>query len=108
MFFFFKDTATTEVYPLSLHDALPISDGSRLCAFNLANACASGRIRGLANVPVAIKGITSSALFVEHTSELQPPFNLVPRLLPENKKKPLASGRLRLWYLRPFALPLYP
>src|SRR3990172_8410128 len=28
-FFFFKDTATTELYPLSLHDALPIWNGAR-------------------------------------------------------------------------------
>src|SRR3712207_8923292 len=27
--FFFNDTATTEIYTLSLHDALPISDGPR-------------------------------------------------------------------------------
>src|SRR5258708_18655499 len=30
-FFFFNDTATTEIYTLSLHDALPISGGSRWC-----------------------------------------------------------------------------
>src|SRR5258707_3705029 len=30
-FFFFNDTATTEIYTLSLHDALPISRASRLC-----------------------------------------------------------------------------
>src|SRR3712207_7020064 len=29
LFFFFNDTATTEIYTLSLHDALPISDGRR-------------------------------------------------------------------------------
>src|SRR2546429_4550688 len=29
-FFFFNDTATTEIYTLSLHDALPISDGARI------------------------------------------------------------------------------
>src|SRR5690348_18238284 len=30
LFFFFTDTATTEIYTLSLHDALPISDGARV------------------------------------------------------------------------------
>src|SRR3989337_2153526 len=30
-FFFFNDTATTEIYTLSLHDALPISSGRRIC-----------------------------------------------------------------------------
>src|SRR2546426_4465123 len=34
-FFFFNDTATTEIYTLSLHDALPISRGSRWCAGNV-------------------------------------------------------------------------
>src|SRR6476620_12245646 len=32
-FFFFNDTATTEIYTLSLHDALPISDNGRWVAF---------------------------------------------------------------------------
>src|SRR5256885_17102145 len=36
-FFFFNDTATTEIYTLSLHDALPISDG--LCCGNDATSC---------------------------------------------------------------------
>src|SRR2546430_4996925 len=34
-FFFFNDTATTEIYTLSLHDALPISNGSRLSTKSL-------------------------------------------------------------------------
>src|SRR2546430_9251020 len=41
-FFFFNDTATTEIYTLSLHDALPISS---------INPCAPGRFRKLAGRP---------------------------------------------------------
>src|SRR5438552_18772257 len=74
-FFFFNDTATTEIYTLSLHDALPIS---RRCsrwppmARPTAREC---RIR------------SGSPRSEEHTSELQSPDHLVCRLLLEKKKK---------------------
>src|SRR5256885_16900329 len=75
-FFFFNDTATTEIYTLSLHDALPIS--------------ADGHARGAIIFP---KDKASNHYFVasldrseEHTSELQSPCNLVCRLLLEKKK----------------------
>src|SRR6266481_9836417 len=70
-FFFFNDTATTEIYTLSLHDALPI------------------RFRG------SVQRIVAAHLLVirhhgsrseEHTSELQSQFHLVCRLLLEKKK----------------------
>src|SRR5258706_873018 len=71
LFFFFNDTATTEIYTLSLHDALPISSWS-------PNA---SRIRST---------WTSGPGFLrrseEHTSELQSLTNLVCRLLLEKKK----------------------
>src|SRR5215475_15828420 len=79
VFFFFNDTATTEIYTLSLHDALPICE----------------LIRGLARyerlereciiAPAAIRrhGFRSE----EHTSELQSREKLVCRLLLEKKKK---------------------
>src|SRR6267143_6799113 len=69
-FFFFNDTATTEIYTLSLHDALPIwrrRRGRRAC---------SGRD------PPAPQCFRSE----EHTSELQSQFHLVCRLLLEKKK----------------------
>src|SRR6266704_7195938 len=69
LFFFFNDTATTEIYTLSLHDALPISRGSR----------STGTPRSW---PVP----TGSARSEEHTSELQSRFDLVCRLLLEKKK----------------------
>src|SRR6476619_8443687 len=69
-FFFFNDTATTEIYTLSLHDALPIS------------GCVEGpgRQLHLAALP-RLPGVRSE----EHTSELQSLTNLVCRLLLEKK-----------------------
>src|SRR5260370_14713684 len=76
-FFLFNDTATTEIYTLSLHDALPIF--------------------GLTVIPSRVetsapRGVTaatsSSARSEEHTSELQSHLNLVCRLLLEKKNRP--------------------
>src|SRR2546430_16008993 len=74
VFFFFNDTATTEIYTLSLHDALPICDArvDLRCldeAFDLEI--------------LALLHVRSE----EHTSELQSQSNLVCRLLLEKKKK---------------------
>src|SRR6266566_9384032 len=68
--FFFNDTATTEIYTLSLHDALPISPET-------AEAFARARVLG-ANLGDPVRS-------EEHTSELQSPCNLVCRLLLEKK-----------------------
>src|SRR5215475_15947186 len=72
VFFFFNDTATTEIYTLSLHDALPICRRATR-AYSL-----SGK-----------RFTTSCSAFrsEEHTSELQSRENLVCRLLLEKKKK---------------------
>src|SRR2546427_9052799 len=84
-FFFFNDTATTEIYTLSLHDALPIST----CGASSASGrrtkrrlCISGwgTFRDLVST-------TSLKRSEEHTSELQSQSNLVCRLLLEKKKK---------------------
>src|SRR2546427_11101343 len=86
-FFFFNDTATTEIYTLSLHDALPIS---------LA-ACSSASVRLWAAISCSSSWFWRSdsswamrRLSVlrseEHTSELQSQSNLVCRLLLEKKK----------------------
>src|SRR5256885_8307353 len=78
-FFFFNDTATTEIYTLSLHDALPIS----------ARALSIGR-RATRLECVSTTATPASASMKarseEHTSELQSPCNLVCRLLLEKKK----------------------
>src|SRR6267154_6056481 len=71
--FFFNDTATTEIYTLSLHDALPISpSGAR------PPSVAWPSWRSGASPP--------SSRSEEHTSELQSPVHLVCRLLLEKKK----------------------
>src|SRR5215813_15349133 len=92
-FFFFNDTATTEIYTLSLHDALPISSASsrKPNAWSTGSCCTRKRSE-------------------EHTSELQSRPHLVCRLLLEKKKqnKPYRRaggavrrlGRADLWRLR--------
>src|SRR5947208_6073342 len=76
-FFFFNDTATTEIYTLSLHDALPICQRRR-CARRARDDRAAVGSRG-----------HDDERSEEHTSELQSPDHLVCRLLLEKKKKNL-------------------
>src|SRR2546427_5157168 len=80
-FFFFNDTATTEIYTLSLHDALPI------CA---ATVRAFGQ-QGLEHVELDDARLRLRRHLgqrsEEHTSELQSQSNLVCRLLLEKKNK---------------------
>src|SRR2546429_2194988 len=78
-FFFFNDTATTEIYTLSLHDALPICHGERLSAIR------PHRCR-LLPAPDHRRSNPASRS-EEHTSELQSRLHLVCRLLLEKKKK---------------------
>src|SRR5258706_5633620 len=78
-FFFFNDPATTEIYPLPLHDALPIyrvGDVARVGAEVLGRGPADRHDRA---APLAQRS-------EEHTSELQSLTNLVCRLLLEKKK----------------------
>src|SRR2546423_9832304 len=75
---FFNDTATTEIYTLSLHDALPIWRGSGV-------SIVPRRIRDV----VIAAAVTTSRIRLrseEHTSELQSLAYLVCRLLLEKKK----------------------
>src|SRR2546423_13817521 len=73
-FFFFNDTATTEIYTLSLHDALPISTRCVSSPTLQPVFCCSRRPAGRSE---------------EHTSELQSLAYLVCRLLLEKKKNDL-------------------
>src|SRR5256885_17249983 len=84
-FFFFNDTATTEIYTLPLHDALPI------CVLSqpfIRNVFAVSRSSKTADAffarPFSLYLWTARS--EEHTSELQSPCNLVCRLLLEKKK----------------------
>src|SRR5690349_25041499 len=89
-FFFFNDTAPTEIYTLSLHDALPISrrahahrgagEGRRAARRHL-NSTQSGY--SILIPPLCARLVRSE----EHTSELQSRRDLVCRLLLEKKKK---------------------
>src|SRR2546430_16639152 len=79
-FFFFNDTATTEIYTLSLHDALPIFRRRSLGRYH-------SRGTGTTRVGSTEERSLSRARSEEHTSELQSQSNLVCRLLLEKKKK---------------------
>src|SRR5260370_34584323 len=83
LYFFFNDTATTEIYTLSLHDALPICglrSHSRSCRASAGLLIRFGRT-GCERV------VRPKLRSEEHTSELQSHLNLVCRLLLEKKKK---------------------
>src|SRR5688572_32388544 len=80
LLFFFNDTATTEIYTLSLHDALPISTTWPSARWNT----------GITAIPSS----PASSRSEEHTSELQSQSNLVCRLLLEKKNSPTNPQRL--------------
>src|SRR2546430_10827746 len=84
-FFFFNDTATTEIYTLSLHDALPIC----LCRGKSASfSCSHGALDLDVTCERYFHGTRQPDVrSEEHTSELQSQSNLVCRLLLEKKKK---------------------
>src|SRR5258708_14599885 len=98
--FFFNDTATTEIYTLSLHDALPIY----ACPFtgtdvhcvtpnrvpdNAGSGCPNNivNIHEIAALSAIFEYMNGTMLFrsEEHTPELQPPDHLLCRLLLDNK-----------------------
>src|SRR2546430_17428062 len=95
-FFFFNDTATTEIYTLSLHDALPISEEmpTEILMLALSPTMEEGKLaKWLVEEGQTIKAgdviaeiETDKARSEEHTSELQSQSNLVCRLLLEKKK----------------------
>src|SRR5260221_12782441 len=93
-FFFFNDTATTEIYTLSLHDALPILTAYRIDFIHEddARAVPFGLVKQVAHAACAHahehlhEFRTADARSEEHTSELQSHSDLVCRLLLEKKK----------------------
>src|SRR5690348_17538950 len=89
--FFFNDTATTEIYTLSLHDALPIS---WILSASQRTISSKVSVRPMSRcIHTTDLGLRSE----EHTSELQSPVHLVCRLLLEKKKN---HKKLRLKYHR--------
>src|SRR6266487_7209862 len=76
-FFFFNDTATTEIYTLSLHDALPISPRTGEPQTSYGPRLADSHYLARSE---------------EHTSELQSPVHIVCRLLLEKKKNNQVLG----------------
>src|SRR3712207_8937309 len=101
IFFFFNDTATTEIYTLSLHDALPISQllHERADLVPRGVQVARSRIhvlvmhvlvkledRSSKDVALAVRDPVDRTRSEEHTSELQSRQYLVCRLLLEKKK----------------------
>src|SRR5258707_2354131 len=88
LFFFFNDTATTEIYTLSLHDALPISPSTA----SRPSRRSARRFRGCREI---------DARSEEHTSELQSRQYLVCRLLLEKTKlrrqiRPPSASRIHI------------
>src|SRR2546425_8286662 len=80
LFFFFNDTATTEIYTLSLHDALPISFLDEMSGLDQW-------VIGAAVLTIFVEGSVNERRSEEHTSELQSLAYLVCRLLLEKKKR---------------------
>src|SRR3712207_8015559 len=102
-FFFFNDTATTEIYTLSLHDALPIWP-SRHSRRSSTPATAATRSKSTptptrpATPPPSCASTARTRRSEEHTSELQSRQYLVCRLLLE-KKKTIPPYPLRIIHL---------
>src|SRR2546430_12432966 len=99
LFFFFNDTATTEIYTLSLHDALPISTKVIGTSVTVRPARMVRRARSIwKQYPWESTSSRSTSRGAprseEHTSELQSQSNLVCRLLLEKKKTHLLARLL--------------
>src|SRR2546428_3734679 len=79
IFFFFNDTATTEIYTLSLHDALPIYMEHELIHKEVSEA--------IIGAAMTVLNTLRPGRSEEHTSELQSRSDIVCRLLLEKQKK---------------------
>src|SRR3989442_4269883 len=108
LFFFFNDTATTEIYTLSLHDALPISGVDwviNMWGFGTLTPYAAWAATGRPlDAGHGIVLLAFCPLFAalyprseEHTSELQSRPHLVCRLLLEKKKPNMILCIVQLW-----------
>src|SRR5438552_14896464 len=98
LLFFFNVPPTTEIYTLSLHDALPISSRTRASGSSGGPSSASGTPSArwaLAGEKRSRPWKVRETRSEEHTSELQSPDHLVCRLLLEKKKKKNESKNKR-------------
>src|SRR2546427_9378137 len=93
--FFFNDTATTEIYTLSLHDALPISTCTAARTGPVTGPCATRATSLRSRTRSTGTAGTGRSRSEEHTSELQSQSNLVCRLLLEKKKNNTIDMRNR-------------
>src|SRR3712207_7857334 len=104
LFFFFNDTATTEIYPLSLHDALPISNPPSGPSGSAAGSWIGGtrspartrrnQFRSTSAMCwTSPRSVSGDGRSEEHTSELQSRQYLVCRLLLEKKKRAGDDGK---------------
>src|SRR2546425_130654 len=105
-FFFFNDTATTEIYTLSLHDALPISSPSAfLILGDVPNNVLEGTLGLISNELLNLADVRRAFPHIletrseEHTSELQSLAYLVCRLLLEKKKTKMNTDRAHVYCL---------
>src|SRR5438034_8718566 len=89
LFFFFNDTATTEIYTLSLHDALPIFLGTLAKSKHVEEL--TRQVEGMS--PTEFARVLEQVRSEEHTSELQSHSDLVCRLLLEEKKKKTKNNK---------------
>src|SRR5690348_18317980 len=88
IFFFFNDTSTTEIYTLSLHDALPIFfmlPATSSLHYSAHAALTEQQVASMSPEEVRLALIKYEIRSEEHTSELQSPVHLVCRLLLEKK-----------------------
>src|SRR2546427_7289819 len=103
IFFFFNDTATTEIYTLSLHDALPISDRDaramarffeRMERFGLAGRVLLYTLRDGEDAPIEYVGVTRhEAEAVLRRADLMLNFHypIDPRMLARARRPPLVD-----------------
>src|SRR3712207_8857036 len=103
MYFFFNDTATTEIYTLSLHDALPIYNLKQKSNDQIEFSLGWGQTGVIGRVGLKLNNFSMANLFnknkehrgirsEEHTSELQSRQYLVCRLLLEKKKQTISRS----------------
>src|SRR5689334_23750066 len=92
---FLNDTATTEIYTLSLHDALPIR------ATHVGAEMDPSHLFWQGIDPVLAVRSLGDLRSEEHTSELQSQFHLVCRLLLEKKNHPFRERCCRVWLCAP-------